>query len=63
MVMKRKTFRIRLETFASVSGTSPGSVSNFAKCVLAIAEVKPQLLLRSYEELIDDPLLRQAVLL
>lgn len=63
IVVRKSKYRRRLQTYASSIGTSPNDVANFAKSVLAIGEKRPSLLLRNYEELIDDPLLRTAVLL
>ena len=62
-VTARKSYRRRLATYASGIGTSPTAVSNFAKSVLVVAEERPSLLLRDYEELVADPRLREAVLL
>ena len=63
IVATRRSFRTRLETYASGIGTSPTAVSNFGKSVLVVAEERPSLLLRDYEELVADSRLREAVLL
>ena len=47
--------------YASAVGTSPTSVSNFAKSVLAIGERRRDLLLGEYEELVEDPRLHDAI--
>lgn len=61
MIVQKSGYRRRLQTYASSIGTSPNAVANFAKSVLAIGEKRSTLLLRDYEELIEDPLLRAAV--
>jgi len=60
-IVQKSGYRRRLQTYASSIGTSPNAVGNFAKTVLAIGEKRSSLLLRDYEELIEDPLLRAAV--
>jgi len=60
-IAQKKQFRRRLQMYASAVGTSPTSVSNFAKSVLAIGERRRDLLLGEYEELVEDPRLHDAI--
>jgi ppGpp synthetase/RelA/SpoT-type nucleotidyltranferase len=62
-IVSRQKYRNRLATYAAGIGTSATAVSNFAKSVLVIAEQRPSLLLKDYEELVGDPRLHEAVLL
>lgn len=59
-VVQQKRFRRRLETYASLVGMSPNEVPNFAKAVLTIGQKRSSLLLRDFEELVEDPQLRFA---
>ena len=59
-VVHQRGFRRRLQTYASLAGVSPNEVPNFSKAVLAIGQKRSSLLLRDYEELIEDPQLRFA---
>ena len=62
-IVQKSGYHRRLQNFASSLGTSPSDVPNCVKAVLAVGQKKPVLLLRDYEELIDDPRLRAEVAL